>query len=233
MEKHGYKDLAHIYDRVNQNKDYIKETDFLERILNKEDVKTVLDVGCGTGNHMQILEKRGFKCDGIDINQEMLDIARKKVKGELTQADMANFELNRKYDAIVSLFASFNHLKNLEKAEKALKCFKEHLNKEGILVIDLHNPKGNGEKHEKFEDIERKMKWKYNPETKIEHTKVTFKIKGRTIEDAHTMRIYSIKEMKSLLEKTGFSMQKAYENFSFNPASSESKNIQVLAKAKK
>ncbi|MFW5902483.1 MAG: class I SAM-dependent DNA methyltransferase [archaeon] len=230
MEKHGYKDLAHIYDTINQNKDYSRETDFLEKIFRDREVETILDVGCGTGTHMKLLEEKGFECNGIDLNREMLEVAREKVKGELTQGNMKNFDLNNKYDAITCLFAAFNHLKNLKEVEKALKCFKKHLNEEGVLMIDLHNPQRNGKKHEKFGDIELKMKWRYNPETRKEHTKVTFKVKGKKIKDEHTLRIYSIDEMKEILERTGFSVQKIYENFTSNPASSKSKNIEILSR---
>ena len=232
MEKHGYRDLAHIYDIVNQNKDYSRETDFLEKLFRDRKIETILDVGCGTGTHMKLLEEKGFECNGVDLNQEMLEVAREKVKGELIQADMKNFDLNKKYDAVTCLFAAFNHLKNREEAKKALKCFKKHLNEKGFLLIDLHNPQRDGEKYKNFGDVEIKMKWKYDSETKKEHTKTTFKVKGKEIMDEHTLRIYSIDEMKEMLEETGFSVQKIYEDFTSNPASSRSKNIEILSKAK-
>ncbi|WP_300427628.1 methyltransferase domain-containing protein [Methanobacterium sp.] len=38
----------------------------------------LLDVACGTGNHAQHLTN-SFNVVGLDINQEMLDIAQEKV----------------------------------------------------------------------------------------------------------------------------------------------------------
>ena len=38
-----------------------------------------MDVGCGTGIHMNLLQKRGKCVEGIDLNDEMLDIAKNEL----------------------------------------------------------------------------------------------------------------------------------------------------------
>ncbi len=230
MQKHGYKDLAKLYDLVNQKKDYVGEVEFLKALFKKYDINTVLDMGCGTGTHMKLLEEAGFKCEGIDLNQEMLEVAKSKVKGYLTQADMAEFSLGKKYDAVICMFATFNHLLQLDYARKAIKCFKRHLNKQGILLIDLHNPQSSGSKQDIIEDIVREMKWDYNPKTRIEKSAVVFKIGKREIEDKLTMRIYSISEMLEMIRAAGFSESEAYEGYGFKPAQLTSKNLEIFAK---
>jgi ubiquinone/menaquinone biosynthesis C-methylase UbiE len=87
MKNFGYKSLAVDYDLFYQNKDYSKEVAFLSNYFRKNQIKTVLDVGCGTGTHMALLEKEGFHCTGVDLNKEMLEAARDKVKGDLHEAD--------------------------------------------------------------------------------------------------------------------------------------------------
>ena len=138
MQKEGYKRLAKYYDIFNRNKNYVSEARFIVELLKKHNAKNVLDVGCGTGTHISFLEKAGFKCTGIDLNQEMLDIAKEKVRARLIQADMVSFDLNEKFDAIICMFASFNHLVSKQDAEKAVKCFFNHLNTKGVLLLDLH-----------------------------------------------------------------------------------------------
>jgi len=229
MQKHGYKDLAKIYDLVNQKKDYFKEVEFLKILFNKYNIKTILDVGCGTGTHMKLLESSGFVCDGIDLNQEMLDVAKNKAKGNLTCADMTNFNLGKKYDAIICMFASFNHLINLDSAKRAISCFRNNLNKGGIILIDLHNPSKSGKKQDNFNGVTRTMEWEFNPITKIEESKVIFNINGDNIEDSHIMRIYSINEMLDLLKNEGFSNSRVYENYTLNSATPNSKNLDVFA----
>ena len=39
----------------------------------------ILDFGCGTGRFTSWLKERGFKVVGIDITEEMLDVAKKHI----------------------------------------------------------------------------------------------------------------------------------------------------------
>jgi len=229
MQTHGYKDLAGIYDLLNQNKDYAGEAAFLETLFRKYRVRTVLDVGCGTGTHMQLLEKAGFSCTGMDMNLEMLNVARRKVKGPLIQADMTDFNLV-KYNAIICMFAAFNHLLSPKLAMNALKRFDAHLHNGGIILIDLHNPSGNGEKTDCVDGITRTMKWQYNPATRIEESEVVFDINGTKIQDSHKMRIYSIDEMLQMVREAGFIESAVYKGYGFETALPTSKNLEVFAR---
>ena len=48
--------------------------------------RTVVDVGCGTGRHVEYLASRGFEVTGVDSSPAMLDVAR-------TRTDAASFEI--------------------------------------------------------------------------------------------------------------------------------------------
>lgn len=52
MEVFG-KEYTRAYDHLYQDKDYAKECDFIEAVFQKYSVgvKTILDLGCGTGGH--------------------------------------------------------------------------------------------------------------------------------------------------------------------------------------
>ncbi len=228
MQRFGYKKLAKYYDKIYAKKNYDYEAQFIKELLDRNNVKTVLDVGCGTGSHLAILEKYGFECAGIDLNQELLDVARQKVKARLVRADMRNFNLAKKFDAIICMFATFNHNLSTEDARKSLACFKNHLNKKGIILIDLHNPPGNGKKVDRTDGIEREIEWEFDKETKIEKSKVRFKIGNEIIEDSQTFRIYSVEEMKELLSKAGFRNVFVYEGYGFKEANTSSKNLEVV-----
>jgi SAM-dependent methyltransferase len=66
-----YKTYASYYDRFYQTKDYEKETCFLDKIFSQNQIKTVLDVGCGTGSHLSKLTQYGYDGEGIDLNAEI------------------------------------------------------------------------------------------------------------------------------------------------------------------
>ena len=74
---------AEYYDLIYQDKDYEKECDFLEEIFQayqSKPVKSILELGCGTGGHAIPLAKRGYELTGLDTSSVMLKQAEKKSK---------------------------------------------------------------------------------------------------------------------------------------------------------
>ena len=63
-----YKEMAKYYDLFYSNKSYEKEVLFLKNLIGNK--KTILDVGCGTGIHMNLLEKYGYQVDLDEIDLE-------------------------------------------------------------------------------------------------------------------------------------------------------------------
>ncbi|KAK2871987.1 hypothetical protein FQN49_002643 [Arthroderma sp. PD_2] len=95
----------------------------------------VLDVGCGTGKPVSYtLAAAGYDVSGIDISQEMIDIARKQVKqGSFEKADMRAYQPNSQFDAIFAVLSLFP-LSSREISSMMLK-FCEWLHPGGTLVI--------------------------------------------------------------------------------------------------
>lgn len=225
----NYDKLAEYYDKIYFNKDYEKEVRFIQGVLEKFNTRSVLDVGCGTGEHISRLEKLGFRCDGLDLSKGMLSIAKQKVKNaQLFLGDMRSFNLSKKYDAILCMFATFNYNLTIKDAIRALLNFRKHLNDDGIVLLDLHNVFCDGKKEIKNKEIKVKMEWFYNNETRIEKTEAVFRIKGKIIKDTHTFRIFSIPETKDLFKRTKFQKVMFYENYTFKKATMRSKNIEVV-----
>ncbi len=230
MQMYGYRHLASLYDVFTSNKDYELEVEFLQNVFEGRGIESILDVACGTGTHMQLLEKEGYRCDGLDLSGDMLNVAREKVEGELFHADMANFYLDREYDAVICLYASFNHLVDVERAQEALNIFAEHLREGGTVLIDLHCPMEGGEKTESFGNVTRKMKWIYDEESGIEETEVLFLVGEREVHDHQTLRIYSPDEVEDMLREEGFTEILKYGDYSLTEAKDTSKNVQVVAR---
>lgn len=219
-----YSKFAKYYDNFYKNKDYKKEVVFLEKIL--EGKKAILDVGCGTGIHMALLEQKQYIIDGVDLNQEMLNIARERVKGNLYQQNMLHLSIDKKYDAIISMFAVINHLKDIDQLVSVLRNFKEHLNDNGIIVIDLHNPQSSGKKCDKIGDYKRTMIWDYNKENRIEKSKILFELDGKKEETYHEFKIFDLEDIKKACISAGLKVVNCYENYTFKQGNQTSKNIQ-------
>jgi len=71
---------AKWYDVILGKDEYEKNSKFVSQQLHKFNVKTVLELACGSGLYLFPLKKNGFEIDGLDISKEMLDIARKRSK---------------------------------------------------------------------------------------------------------------------------------------------------------
>lgn len=220
-----YQQMAKYYDLFYKKKNYDKESKFLEELINTR--KTILDIGCGTGLHMHYLEEKNYQVEGIDLNQGMLDVAKARVKGTLYQENLLDFKPHKKYDAIISMFAVFNHLANEQELEEALLHWYEYLNTNGVLIIDLHNGRKSGEKETTVNNYKRIMKWTFDSTTFKEKTEITYMIDDKIYQDTHEFQIYKLSQLESILKKHNFKYQ-LYENYSFTKASDNSKNIEIV-----
>ncbi len=129
---------AQYYDLLYGFKDYRVEADGIRAIVTREHptARTVLDVACGTAEHDRFLADT-YSVDGVDINQEFVDIAKtKNPRGTYSPADMAEFDLGRRYDVVMCLFSSIGYLKTPERVAQALTCLREHLNPGGVVLVE-------------------------------------------------------------------------------------------------
>lgn len=131
---------AAFYDLIYSSfKDYHRETDILRELLQRvhPTAKTILDVACGTGEHARRLMDHGYQVDGLDLDQDLLDVAREKAPGgEFIRGDMIDFHLGKTYDVITCLFSSIGYVKSIQNLKKTLTCFKEHLTPNGVAIIE-------------------------------------------------------------------------------------------------
>ena len=222
-----YKEFAKYYDKFYQNKNYKKETEFLKNFINAND--KILDVGCGTGIHAALLTDNGFEVDGLDLNKEMLEIAKTRLKTNLYWQNILEIDISKKYNMIISMFAVFNHLKDTDELMQGLMNLKQLLHDDGKIIIDLHNPQSSGSKIDTYDNMTRVMKWNYDRSLKIEKSDIIFEIDGIKYTDTHTFRIFTIDEMKECCERVGLKVVNVYENYDINKeGTSTSKNLQFL-----
>ncbi len=134
-----YKKSAPYYDAIYHFKNYQQEAEKIHAFIRqhkKSPGKNLLDVACGTGNHITHL-KQHYNIEGLDHNQYMLRIARKKHPDIIFHhADMTSFQLSKKYDIIICLFSSIGYVKTKQRLHQAIKNMAHHLAPGGILVIE-------------------------------------------------------------------------------------------------
>ena len=117
-----YTSIARLYDRLNTSVDYKRVADFLLEKTSayskdKKVPELLLDLACGTGKLTSELARRGYDMTGIDLSEEMLQIALDDARREgldilyLCQ-DMREFELYGTVGAVYCCFDSLNYIIN-------------------------------------------------------------------------------------------------------------------------
>lgn len=138
MGKAVYNDIAKFYDGVlgkfNEPHGYIRKK------INKfhTGAKTLLELGCGTGNNILILKKY-YEVSGMDISEQMLKIAVKKnPTTKFYLQDMKTFSIDKKFDVILCLYDTINHLTLFSDWKKLFNNVCLHLNKNGVFIFDIN-----------------------------------------------------------------------------------------------
>src|SRR5438552_18690134 len=135
-----FSESAEFYDLIYSTfKDYAAEAAHIAGLLRRLNpgCQTILDVACGTGEHARLLGGHGFVVDGIDLDPAFVRIAeRKNPAGRFVEADMSDFHLSRRYDAVLCLFSSIAYLQTIQRVSRAVISFREHLAPGGVVIVE-------------------------------------------------------------------------------------------------
>ena len=129
---------ARIYDAIYASvRDYPREAAELDRLIQERrpGARTLLDVACGTGAHLEHLE--GYGVEGLDLDPEMLAVARERLPDvPFHEGDMAAFDLGERFDTVVCMFSSIGYVRTEERLRSAIASMARHLEPGGVLVVE-------------------------------------------------------------------------------------------------
>jgi SAM-dependent methyltransferase len=133
---------ASSYDLLYGDKDYIAECELIDKTIRKysrQPAKTILDLGCGTGNHSLPLAERGYEVVGVDRSEEMLAQARSKSRTNAVflPGDIRTADVGKPFDCALMMFAVLGYQLENQDVEAALKNARRHLHHGGILIFDV------------------------------------------------------------------------------------------------
>lgn len=150
-EELTYEELAGHYDRIYHDKPYEQEA---RRVLDRLEAlgasagDRLLDVGCGTGNHVQHFVD-SFEVTGVDVSEEMLALARERVpEARLVQGDVTSLDLGETFDAATCLFGVIGYVETWAMLDRAVSNLAAHLEPGAPFVVESWIPP------ERFEAIE-------------------------------------------------------------------------------
>jgi len=127
-----YAAIAENYDNLllnNELKDCVqREKDFLSEHI--QDKTSMLDVGCGTGEHLLPILSKDCRLVGMDYCDKMLNQAEKKIGGKATLllGDARELDFPENHFEYSIAFCSFGNIREYDKVfARMVKCSKEIL----------------------------------------------------------------------------------------------------------
>ena len=245
-----YGSFAYVYDRFMDDVPYQEWADYVEALLKDYGILDglVLDLGCGTGSFTEALAEKGYDMTGIDISEDMLDIAMQKKEASgndilyLLQ-DMREFELYGTVRAVVSICDSMNYLMSEEDLLQTFRLVNNYLDPGGIFIFDLNTAYkyreliGDATIAENREGASFIWENTWYEEEQVNEYDLTIFVEEenhlyRKYEETHFQKAYDVKTVKKLLEEAGMEFLAVYDAFTREPVCKDSERIYMIAREK-
>lgn len=250
-----YSVLAHLYDTLMEDVDYEMWADFIDEVIQTHhpNPKDVLELACGTGAISLCLAELGvYHLTATDMSAPMVERAKLKAKDERLDVDFGVMDFrdinsDKKFDIIFSVFDSVNYLHTEQEILDMLRGTHKILKPGGLLIFDFSTPQNSLEAVDYLNNEEGSFgayryfrTSRYEPAEQIHYNE--FEIDemsedGKTVlhkyQEIHRQRIYSLKEMLSILEQTPYHQVAKYEGFDLVEADDNSTRVTMVLRCQK
>ena len=246
-----FQDYSNYYDLLNTGKDYGQEVDYIlalaRRYSGVNQLRQILNLGCGTGYHDLHLARQGFQVTGIDRSETMLAIAKRHAEHDIVhpaptflQGDITALTLPQKFDLGLALFHVMSYQTTNADLRAAFTSVAAHLEPGGLFIFDfwygpavLHEQPAVRIKRVEQDGLkllrltepilhENANTVEVNFEVEIHHTENGAR---QTLHESHLMRYLFLPEVKDLLREAGLAFITAEEWLSGCPPSLSTWNV--------
>jgi SAM-dependent methyltransferase len=134
------------YDLLYSDKDYASEVEYIDQLIHKHypNAKSILNLGCGTGNHDFFLARHGYQVTGVDFSENNIKKAKNKLLNSnfkdaelnFTNGDIRTIRLEKKFDIVLALFHVISYQISNDDIKAAFSTAKAHLCNNGIFIFD-------------------------------------------------------------------------------------------------
>lgn len=238
----AYQDFAYVYDEFMDGTPYEMWCERIHALIEKYGISKperrtipvenldendalasernlVLDLGCGTGTLTEMLYEKGYDCIGVDVSEEMLDIAMQKRAESGSQIlyllqDMRELELYCTVGTVVSVCDSVNYILEEDELVSVFSLINNYLYPGGIFIFDFNTDYkyreiiGETTIAENREDCSFIWENFYDPDTGINEYEVTIFVREqedtfRRFTENHFQKGYCVETMKTIAQKSG------------------------------
>lgn len=227
-----YNDYARYYDD-GQLHFSVLMFDYLQRVLERHPIpgRSMIDLACGTGTLALLHADLGWDVLGIDASREMLKVAQRKARGDLTQqrsirfrrADMRDWQVSQPVQLVTCFYDSLNYLLEEADLNATFACVAAALEAGGRWIFDINTPYFLEHVWQPVEVDERDgyvhiMHSEFEPERCISWLQLTgFAQRSdglfERFSEQHAERGYSQATLEQLLQANGFTIEAVYDCF--------------------
>ncbi len=237
----SYTGFAEVYDTFMDNTPYCEWADRIEQYLKKygigptagnasdalaQEHSLICDLGCGTGTLTELMAADGYEMIGIDLSEEMLEIARNKSAASGSDIlylcqDMREFELYGTVGAIISVCDSLNYLLEESDLLQTFRLVNNYLYPGGLFLFDFNTVYkyetviGDVTIAENRDDCSFIWDNYYHEDEEVNEYELTFFVREgelfRKFSEVHYQRGYTLEEMQALLAEAGLEFVSAID----------------------
>lgn len=245
-----FEDYSAYYDILYEDKKYKDEAEYIKCLLknNIPNAKHILDLGCGTGMHANLLSQQNYIVEGADISSKMLAEAERKFPSlNFYNQDARDLNLGKKYDAVISLFDVASYQTTNEDIMKYFSSIQKHLNDRGLFIFNFwYGPSVLKQKPEaRIKRIEREnikitriaepVSYPDNNIIDVNYEIIVEDIVNKILEkiyETHKMRYYFMPEIQFLLDLSGMTVLETYGWMKFEKPDMKDWSVCVVARRK-
>lgn len=224
-------EMAQVLFNPERMKQARKEVGKMIKLAKMKKGQRVLDAACGVGRHSLEFARKGFHATGVDISEEYILEARKRLRKERLSLENAEFQqgelrdlyrFHGTFDLVVNLFTSFGYYEQAKDNQEALRQMVRSLKKGGYLIMELMP-------RETLDEYFAERDW-HEVEGGYLLYKRQWTAGGRRLradniwiqgnrhrEFVSEIFVYTRDELKAMFRRAGLSAVKAYGDFSGNP----------------
>ncbi len=247
MNESVFNAYSKYYDLLYLDKDYVGEAKYVEKQLinNGIDKGDILEFGSGTGKHGRLLAEKGYNVHGIELSQEMIDLADTNERFTCQQGDICNTKLDKKFDSVISLFHVMSYQVSNKNLESVFLNASHHLDPGGIFLFDFwytpavynFNP---SVRVKRMKDDMTEITRIAEPDIHVNENRVdvNYTIYSENLEngeinsfkESHEMRHFSLPEIDVLANISGFTRVSANEFLTAQAPSQNTWGVCVVLK---
>lgn len=224
MSTKNFNRYAELYDLFNNEKDYRKEANVVDVLINKYApmAQNIIEFGSGSGKHSKFLSEKGYFILGLERSAVMVEQAqtRQTDRFRCVEADISEVKFYGEFDVVLSLFHVFSYMTDELAVHGFLKNANSNLKLGGVLIFDFWFTSGvlslKPENREKVKEnnyliAHRRATPHIDCVRNVVNVVYDFNIvykskrmKEYDFSETHPMRHFSIPEIRNYADKFGF-----------------------------